>query len=135
MVEKINVSTDWEIKFNARFMYNGLIVFRDKYYKYKLMGRNSSKLKANYVNKLFTLYFTVQTYFRQYLAVDGKDNDKIPSEEEYDALSETPLPDDTQLKRLERTLIDWLFTEGYFKTMDTREKRYNSIEEMYEDEA
>lgn len=134
MSDRITVATDWEIKFLPRHLYHGLIYFRDKYYRYKLKGKDSAKLKADYVNKLNTLFFSVETYFQVYIKEEKKNDDSLPDIAEYHKLTELPLPDDITLRRLETALISWLYIEGYFKTVDKTGKRYESIEEQYEDE-
>lgn len=133
MAEDHKVSTDWEIKFLPRQLFHGLIYFRDKYYEYKLRGRDHPSLKAQYVNKLNTLYFSVETYFQQYLERE-RQKKELPDISEYDKLCQTPLPSDEEIRRLEKALLAWLFDEGYFRTLDKKEKEYNSIEEQYENE-
>lgn len=138
MKDTNTVATDWEIKFLPRHLFHGVIYHKDKYFGYKLRGRDNANLKAQYVNKLNTLFFSVETYFSAYLndihANKSIDTSNVPKIKDYDNLGKLPLPSDDELRLLEKTLLAWLYEEGYFRTFDRKDKEFDSIEEQYDNE-
>ena len=133
--EVVPIATDWGIKYLPREIYYMLIYYRDKYFSYKLKGKKSDKLKADWANKVYGLFYTVDSWYSDFLATAEAKNAGFPSAEEYEKLGEYPLPDDKEIRRLERCLDRWFRTKGPFATTEAPVTRYGSVEEQYEDEA
>lgn len=128
---KDKISIDWNIKYLHRFRYIELVLAKDKYLTYKYRGRDIPQYFNEYQKNVYLLYYSVQTYFKQYLEKSNQIGEKLIKDFDGLDLDKTEY---AKLKELETILIDWLFREGVFKTVEMQ-RDYKTMTDVYETEG
>ena len=134
-IKRSQVAVDWDIKHTPRFLYYQLVDSKASFLEEKRArnGINNPKKIAKYISDLYMLYYSVMTYFDNFLnTLTEEENPNKIKTNDYEELEYEKIDID-KVRILDKMLCKWLFSEGPFKT-DSEEKYYTDIADQLDDE-